>query len=99
MFDCLMVRFIQPTNNGVFMKELFIGLLATLLLLTVATHAKASVECSPTQYYSPELGLVVNSMVCIDSSVSDDEIDDSEEVEETVIGTRSPVKGETGYKE
>lgn len=59
-----------------------------LVMALMSSVANASTVCEMTEYYNPSLGKVIVAEVCYDSSIADDEIDDSVEIDETIISTR-----------
>ena len=71
--------------------------IAQVMLALSATVARAN-TCDIVEYYNPSLGKIITAQVCYDATIADDEIDDSVEIDETILDMREPVKGETGFR-
>lgn len=73
--------------------------LIALIIMTTSLSASAINTCHTDEHYDPSQGLVINVEYCYDDSEElDENLDDDGYNHSTVISTRLPKKGETGYK-
>ena len=77
------------------MKDLTGLFLATLILLLIASNARANTVCMPAEYYNASIGMIVKSEVCYLDS--EDEHNVTMSIEK-IIEIREPREGETGFK-
>ena len=75
------------------MKALFL-----ILMMLLTFNSYASENCDKVEYYSPSHEMIVASYSCYDDSLEDDS-ENVDNITETIISMRMPMKGEVGYKE